>query len=291
MHKRIVYRTIFLLLTILVIPLVPIIIIFLGVSSPEYVIKGTLNIDLSQSVSPSYWNIYLNFLSRIIRLDFGESISSGQLVIRVISSGILESFKIILPAIIISYLLGTVIGVLISKYKTPALLWNKTQFLFYIPIIVIAYLLLYFLDFMGVDFLSNIKYLAASAVLSVYPIYVITNAVKKTLRELSDSDFFLYHQAFGFSLSEIWKKFCYRFVIIDYLSFFENIIIFMIGFIFFAEAPFGIHGMGYKFIIAIQRFDYPVIIGFCIFGIILLSVVGLVVEIIKANFDPREANV
>ena len=138
--------------------------------------------------------------------------------------------------------------------------------------------------------MSNIKYLYASAVLSLYPIYVVTNATKKTLRDLSNSDFFLCHIAFGFNIKEIWEKFCYKFIIIDYLSFFENIIIFMFGFIFFVEAPFGIQGMGYKFIIAIQRFDYPVIIGFCTFGVILLSIVNLAVEAIKIAFDPREAN-
>lgn len=287
MLKRITYRTIFLLLTILIIPFVPIVVIFLGISSPEYTLKGTLNIDISQTRPTNYWEIYANFLNQIIHLEFGNSISSGQLVINEISSGLLESFKIILPAIVISYFIGTATGILTEKYSITDLLWRKAQFLFYVPMIVIAYLLLYFLDFLSIDFSSNIKYLAAALVLSTYPIYVIINAIKKTLKELSYSDFFLYHQASGFSIGEIWKKFCYKFVIIDYLSFFENIIIFMFGFIFFAETPFGIHGMGYKFIIAIQRFDYPVIIGFCIFGIILLSVIGLVVDIIKSYLDPR----
>ena len=101
----------------------------------------------------------------------------------------------------------------------------------------------------------------------------------------------MFHKALGFSIGEIWKKFCYKFIVIDYLSFFENMLIFMIGFLFFVETPFGIHGMGYKFVIAIQRFDYPVIIGFCIFSIIFLSIVGLLVETVKLNLDPRRASV
>ena len=50
--------------------------------------------------------------------------------------------------------------------------------------IVASYLTLYFLSFIGVDILSNIKYVAAIIVLSIYPIYVIANALKKTLKEL-----------------------------------------------------------------------------------------------------------
>jgi peptide/nickel transport system permease protein len=133
--------------------------------------------------------------------------------------------------------------------------------------------------------------MAAMAVLSVYPVYVIANALEKTLSELKDSDFILFHKAMGFTAGEIWQKFCYKFIIIDYLSFFENMLIFMIGFLFFVEMPFGIHGMGYRFVTAIQRFDYPVIIGFCIFGIMLLSVVGLIVEAMKLRLDPRGVSV
>lgn len=291
MYKRIAYRAFFLLLTILVIPLAPIAIIFLGVNSPEYVIKGTLHIDLSQTDRISWLNIYTDFLSRIVQLDFGRSTSSGELVIKEILSGISESFKIILLAIVFSYFIATVIGILTERYKTADRLWKWTQFLFFLPMIVIAYLLLYFLDYLGVNMLSNVRYFAGAAVLSIYPVYVISNALKKTLQELPDSDFFLCHQAFGFSVKETWKRFCVKFIVLDYFSFFENIIIFMIGFLFFAETPFGIHGMGYKFMNAIQRFDYPLIIGYCIFGIILLSIIGLIIDAIKISLDHREANI
>ena len=291
MQKRIIYRISFLALTILVIPLVPIVIIFAGVSSPEYVIKGTLNMDLSQMQAMSYWEIYTNFLRNIICFNLGTSTASGKSVISIVSSGILESLKIIIPSIIISYIIGTLIGIWAEKSERANKVWNKSQFIFYIPIIVISYLMLYFLSFIGVDFLSNVKYIAAIGALSIYPVYVIVNALKKTLQELGNSDFFLFHRALGFSIGEIWKKFCYKFIVIDYLSFFENMLIFMIGFLFFVETPFGIHGMGYKFVIAIQRFDYPVIIGFCIFGIILISIVGLIVEAVKLKLDPRLASV
>ena len=291
MQKKIIYRITFLALTILVIPLVPIVIIFLGVSSPEYVIKGTLNMDLSQVQAVSYWKIYTNFLSNVICFDLGTSTASGKSVISIVSSGMLESLKIIIPSIIISYIIGTLIGIWTEKSKRVNSVWNKSQFIFYIPMIVISYLLLYFLSFIGVDFLSNIKYIAAMVVLSIYPVYVITNALKKTLQELGNSDFFLFHRALGFDIGKVWKKFCYKFIVIDYLSFFENMLIFMIGFLFFAETPFGIHGMGYKFVIAIQRFDYPVIIGFCVLGIILLSIVGLLLEAIKLKLDPRSVSV
>ncbi len=243
MQKRLIYRIAFLGLTIFIIPLVPILIIFAGVSSPEYVIKGTLNMDLSQTEALNYLDIYTSFLKNIVRFDLGTSTASGKSVISIVSSGIKESLIIVIPGIILSYITGTLIGIWTEKSKRAASVWNKSQFIFYVPIIVISYLVLYFLSFIGVDFLSNIKYIAAMAVLSVYPVYVIANALKKTLSELKNSDFLLFHEAMGFTAGKIWQKFCYRFIIIDYLSFLENMLIFMIGFLFFVEFAFSIHCM------------------------------------------------
>lgn len=286
--KRIIYRLIFLGLTILIIPLLPIAIIFLGISNPEYVIYGTLNMDVSHSVSA--WKIYTTFLKHIMMCDFGTSTASGQLVIKEIGSALGESAKSIIPALCFSYGVGTFIGVFIIKSQCAENLWKKSAFVFYVPMIVFSYVFLYLLDRMGIDFLSSIKYLFTSIILSIYPIYIVSKSFSKTIFETTKSDFFSFHQSCGFNKKQIWEKFCKKFVFIDYLSFFENLVIYMFGFIFFVETPFGIHGIGYKFVFAIQRFDYPVIIGFCIFSIILLSIIGILTEMIRLRLDPRTIN-
>jgi ABC-type dipeptide/oligopeptide/nickel transport system permease component len=168
MKKRVIYRIIFLTLTILVIPLVPIFIIFTGISSSEYVMKGTLNLDITQTQSLSYWEVYKSFLNNILRLDFGTSISSGQAAMRIVCSGLMESLKIIIPAILFSYLIATFIGAWTERDRKIDSIWNKFQFIFYIPMIVFSYLLLYFLSSIGINILSNIKYFGAMLVLSIY---------------------------------------------------------------------------------------------------------------------------
>lgn len=283
--KRIIYRIIFLGLTILIIPALPILIIFLGISSPEYVIYGTLNLDVSQSVST--WEIYTSFLKHILMFDFGTSTSSGQLVIHEVVTALGESLKSIIIALFLSYIIGTIAGVFSAKSRRLRKLWNRMEFIFYIPMIVFSYLVLYLLDFTGINFLSNIRYVFAGLILSIYPFYIVSKSMNKTIADVKNSDFFSFHRSCGFEENQIWKKFCKRFVIVDYLSFFENLLIFMFGFIFFVETPFGIHGMGYRFVLAIQRFDYSVIIGFCIFSIILFSIIGILVETIKMRIDPR----
>lgn len=244
--------------------------------------------EVSQTVSA--WDIYITFIKRIILLDFGTSTASGQLVIKEVVSALGESAKSILPALFLSYAIGTAIGILIAKFQFAEKLWQRSEFIFYIPMIVFSYLFLYLLDFFGIDFLSNIKYIFTSLILSIYPMYIVSKSLNKTIIKINNSDFFTFHQSCGFNTNQIWHKFCKRFVIIEYLSFFENLVVFMLGFIFFVETPFGIHGIGYKFVFAIQRFDYPVIIGFCIFSIILLSVIGVLVETIRLRLDPRGVN-
>lgn len=291
MFKKIVLKLFFLIAAIFLIPLAPIMVIFLGMRSPEYVIKGTLNPSILESGADKYWNVYTEFLKKILSFNFGNSLSSGQPVIKEAISGLSESFKVIAPALAASVILGFAIGLLAERYKIFGLFWEKIQILFYIPMIAASYILLYFLDFLRVDFFSGLKYMFAALVLSLYPIYVIAKSLKNALKNFYESDFFLFHQACGFDIVQIWKKFCSRLILADFFSFFENIIIFMVGFIFFVEAPFGIRGMGYKFILASRRFDYPVIIGFSIFSIILLSIINSIIEIAKIFLDPRKANI
>jgi len=286
--RRIIIRMVFLGVTILIIPLLPILIIFLGISSPEYVIYGTLNLDVSQSLSA--WEIYTNFLKNIISFDYGTSISSGQPVISEVFTAIGESIKSMVIALFLSFTIGTAAGIFSVKSKKLKNFITCIEFVFYIPMIVFSYLIIYLLDLIGINFLSDIRYIFAGFILSIYPFYIITKSLNKTILEIKKSEFFFFHTSLGFEEREIWKKFCMRYIFIDYLSFFENVIIFMFGFIFFVETPFGINGIGYRFVQGIQRFDYPIIIGFCTFSIILFSIIGIITETIKMRIDPRVIN-
>lgn len=286
--RRLLYRLLFLGGTLLLIPALPILIIFLGISTPQYVIYGTLNMDASQTASA--WDIYRTFLLHILQFDFGSSTSSGQLVTHEIATALRESFKSMTLALIFSYAFGTLTGVLSASSDRVRTLLAKTEFFFYVPMVVLSYLALYGLDRAGIDFSSDIRYVCAGVILAVYPFSIVTKSIAKTIAEVRSSDFYRFHLANGFNEQQIWRKFCAGFVVSDYLSFFENLLIFMLGFIFFVETPFGIHGIGYKFVVAVQRFDYPVIIGFCMFSIVFLSAVGILAEAAKSWLDPRAIN-
>ncbi len=280
---NLIYRILFLLLTVLVIPLLPIIIIFLGTNSPEYVIKGTLNMSVSPGVSP--WNLYLEALKNLLTFNLGTSISSGQSVINEIGAGLGQSFKIIIPALVLSYLLGTLIGIL-RKGKSP-ITGKRYDFIFYIPMIVFSYFFLFLSDKLGIDFTSGIRYVYAVIILSIYPVFIVYKSFISRYHTIIESDFYQFHLSTGVGKSNIFKNFLVKYFGIEYLSFLENLVIYMFGFIYFVESPFAINGMGYKFVLGIQRFDYPLIIGFCIVSIIFFSVINIIIGYIQSKIDPR----
>lgn len=286
--RRLLYRALFLGVTILLVPALPILIIFLGISSPQYVTYGTLNMDASHSMSA--WDVYSTFLLHILKFDLGSSTSSGQLVTHEVITALGESFKSMTLALVFSYAFGTLAGTLAATSERIKRLLTKSEFFFYIPMVVLSYLVLYVLDRVGIDFTSDIRYFIAGLILAVYPFSIVTKSISKTIAEVRNSDFYLYHISNGFTELQIWLKFCKGFIFSDYLSFFENLLIFMFGFIFFVETPFGIQGIGNKFVVAVQRFDFPVIIGFCMFSIVFLSVVGILIEVVRGWVDPRVIN-
>ncbi len=271
--------------TILLIPILPILIIFMGVSSPEYVIYGTLNIDVSDSIP--VWEVYTGFLGQILLLDFGNSLSSGKPVINELVIAFLESAKVIILALINSWIFGLLVLYLVRKYRFIFKLLTSIESLAYIPLIVHSYLILYFLDSLGVSIFSDVRYVFASLILSIYPIYILTRSVNSFIKKTLECDFYKFSKVCGFTDFEIWKKFGSKLIAIEVLSYFENIVIFLFGFVVFIELPFGILGMGYRLLSAIQRFDYPVIIGFSVLSIVVFSLIGLTTEFLRARLDPR----
>jgi ABC-type dipeptide/oligopeptide/nickel transport system permease component len=153
--------------------------------------------------------------------------------------------------------------------------------------IVYSYLLLWLSGEVGIDFTSEVKYIYAVLILSIYPIFVVMKSFVMKYKEVIVSDCYLFHLSMGFSNKSVLRKFFIKYFGMEYIAFFENIVIYMFGYVYFVEAPFAINGVGYKFIMGVQRYDYPLIIGFCIAAFILFSVINIVVEILRYKIDVR----
>lgn len=291
MILRVTYRVFLLLLTLAAIPAVPLLIILSGVNSAEYVMRGTLDLHQVSPSSLDFEATYFELLSRMAVLDFGRSTVTDQLAGAVVLNSLLESAKVMAPAMFIAYGVGTIIGFGICRNLLIAQFARWLRFIFFVPIIVFAYLFAVLLGHAGIGSDSPIRYLAAAGILAIFPVYLVMQSVSRTVSEVSVSKAFQYHLAMGFSAPDAWAKFCWRFLAIDYLAFAVHMLVFMFGFLFFVEVPLGINGMGLRFVSAVYRYDYPVIIGFCSVAVLVIGVGGFCVDLARSMLDPRRVYV
>lgn len=237
---------------------------------------------ISDTLNPS--SIYLESLKNLLSFNLGASTASGQPVIREVSRAFLESSAIIIPSLVVSLLLGVLL-----LNRTPKRIRNRSYltWICFVPMVVFSYISIFVVDKMGFDVTSNVRYFLAVIILSIYPTYIVQNSFSKRYKEILDSDFYKYHQANGFSARTILKQYLPKYFLIEYLSFFESIFIYMFGFIFFVESPLAINGIGRTFVSSIQRYDYPMIIGFCVFAVIILTFVNVIVDTLLLKVDKR----
>lgn len=289
MKLRLAYRAILLLLTLAAIPAVPLLIIASGVDSAEYVMRGTLDLRPDDGDKLRFGTAYIELLSRMATFDFGDSTATGQSATRVVLTSLAESSKVILPAMLLAYVIGTGVGLGVRKSPTLTRIMQSCRFVFFVPLVVFAYLFAFILGYAGISSASPTRYFAAACVLAIFPVYLVMQSVSRTITDVSNSRPFRYHLAMGFSPTDAWTQFCWRFLAVDYLAFAVHMLVFMFGFLFFVEVPLGIDGMGPRFVAAVYRYDYPVIVGFCSFAILLIGVVGFCVDLARSRLDPRRA--
>lgn len=289
MKRRITYRAILLLLTLAAIPAIPLLIIASGVDSAEYVMRGTLELRPDSGDQLHFGAAYIELLGRMATLDFGKSTATGQSATRVVLTSLAESSKVILPAVICAYVIGTTIGLGVRRSPLLARVMRACRFAFFVPLVVFAYLLAFLLGHVGLSSASPLRYLVAASVLAIFPVYLVMQSVSRTISDVSASKPFRYHLAMGFSSTDAWTKFCWRFLAVDYLAFAVHMLVFMFGFLFFVEVPLGIDGMGPRFVSSVYRYDYPVIVGFCSVAILLIGSLGFCVDLARSYLDPRRA--
>ena len=237
---------------------------------------------ISEGLSPSV--IYFESLKNLLAFNLGTSTASGLPVVREVAGAFLESSKIIIPSLLISLLVGILLLPRIRKSQGNR---SYLDWICFVPMVVFSYLSLFLVDKLGFDVTSNVRYVLAVIILSIYPAYLIYNSFSKRYKEIIVSDFYKYHQANGFPAELILIKYLPRYFIIEYLSIFESLFIYMFGFIFFVESPLAINGIGRSFVWSIQRYDYPMIIGFCVFAVIILTAINVIMDILLLKIDKR----
>jgi len=257
------------------------------------------------------WRQYLAYLGNIFRGEFGISTSAFPApVLQVIQTALWWTLLVGGVAVIISFLLGTVLGMIAAWRRgswADSVLPPFLQLIGSFPYFWLAMLALFFLGFQwGAfplrhaysdelspaftwEFVSSVLYhlvLPAGTIVLVSVggwVLSMRNAMIGTLSE----DYVTMAEAKGLPQRRVMFSYAARNAMLPNLTQFGMALGFVIGGSLITEIVFSYPGLGYQLITAVGRLDYPLMQG--IFLMITLAVLAanLIVDLLYVRLDPR----
>ncbi|WP_411725664.1 ABC transporter permease subunit [Methyloglobulus sp.] len=273
------------LLTMALLPLIPIAAVKLGFTSPEYLHRGVLQGPASTGTETSIVQAYVETTQGLMTATLGNSLATGLPVGRLLKGSLEATAPILGIALLLSMSIGLLLGIAAVLGRGGVWLLSVAMVVACVPIVVLAYLALEWLGAYTEN--AVIRLLVPAVLLCLYPAYLIAGTTRATLADLSASENAQFLRACGFSEQDILVSQAPKPLLLRLLALVYPSLLYGLSFCFFVEAPFGIPGFGQRFLNAVQALDYPVIIGFSLSGFLLLTVVELALALVQAACDPR----
>lgn len=260
--------------------------------SPEILARLMEQYDLDKPV----FQQYTKYLSNIIQGDLGLSMKhQGQYVTDIIVETFGPSLRLGLIAIIVSVVIGVLLGMLAALYHRK-LIDNVAMVLsvlgIAVPSFVLASLLQYVLAekaglFNVMGFNGPLDYVLPVMALSAQPIAFIARLTRSNMLEVLHSDYIKTAKAKGLSWFAIMFRHVIRNGIMPVITYVGPMTANIITGSVVIEQIFGIGGIGKQFVESITNRDYTVIMGITIFYGILLMLARFITDIAYMFVDPR----
>lgn len=248
---------------------------------------------------------YFTWLKNAIQLDFGNSIISQTPIIKDMAVRIPNSIALVLPAIVISFVLAIVLGLLAGAYKNTwldKLIDGFATIGIATPIFWFALLLIYIFSFrMGwfpsfgmhsigqegnfLDYLQHLILPLITLIMGNMP-QLIRYVRSSTISNL-DSEYVDVQLSLGASKSEILKNHVSKSVLIPIITQPGLALPMLVTGAVVVETVFQWPGMGSYFMSASQRLDYPVVLAVVLLSAVLVILGNLIADILYAVVDPR----
>ncbi len=240
---------------------------------------------------------YLDYLARVLKLDFGRSFVSGRPVL----DSIKEYFPRTLLLAFTSMAIATVFGLAIGAVSSLERFRRLGRFLMTfslvgvsIPVFWLGLILIYLfsikLSVLPPSGYGNgsLRYLALPAVtLSFASMATVARVSRSSFLEIASEDFARTARAKGLNEMVVYGKHLFRNALIpvvtivgtDFGSYLSGSVL--------TESIFGWPGLGRHIVQAILKRDFPVIQGAVLFMAVLFVAVNLIVDISYVLIDPR----
>jgi peptide/nickel transport system permease protein len=257
------------------------------------------------------WKQYLTYLAHALRGDFGLSVAYfPTAVAQVIAGGLVWTVLLAGSAVVISFALGTLLGIAAAWWRRgrlDAVLPPVLVFAGALPYFWLAMVVLYVFGFMLRWFPLGHAYsddmtpawtaafaadVVAHAALPVATIVIATLggwllSMRNTMITVLGSDYVALARAKGLPDSRVVLRYAARNALLPSVTGFGMALGFVLGGSLLTEVVFSYPGQGYLLVQAVRNQDYPLMQG--IFLVITLAVLGanLLVDVVTLWLDPR----
>ena len=265
-------------------------------ASPEAVAAMRDRLGLDQPALQQY----LTYMAKVIRGDFGESISYKVPVSNLILEHAPVTGFLAVYVIALAVPIALILGMLAARYRGTWVdhlirmlsVLGMTMPVFWLAILMLR---LFSIDLgwfpvsgYGQGFLGHLHHLFLPAVsISIWMIPVLVRNLRASIVQQSVADYVLAGRAKGLTERHIFTHHILKNASLPTLNLFGVLVAYLIGGTVIVELVYALPGLGLLMFNAILGRDYPIIQGLTLFYALATVVITLVTDILSGLIDPR----
>jgi peptide/nickel transport system permease protein len=242
-----------------------------------------------------------SYIWNLLHGNFGNSLTSGRSVWRMITAAMPVSLTLGLLTIILTALIAIPLGVIAAlkqNSRLDYLILGSALLLWSIPAYVAGPLLMVLLILIlpnasipyGWGGLFDARIILPLMVLSFQPIALIVRQTRAAVIEVLSEDFVRTARAKGVPRLQLIGKHILRPVLTPVVTQLGLIMITIINGAIFVELVFGLPGLGRLTVKALTDSDFPVVLAITLIGSFLVMISNLLVDLVYPLLDPRAAD-
>lgn len=243
---------------------------------------------------------FVSYIWNLLHGNFGNSLSSGRSVWKMISAAAPVSLTLGLCAMLVTAVVAIPLGMIAGMRQNSRLdyfILGTAVTLWAIPAYVAGPLLMVFLIMVlpdgavpyGWGGLFDARILLPLTVLSFQPIALILRQTRAAVIEVMSEDYVRTARAKGVPETVVALRHILRPVLTPVVTQLGLIMITIVNGAIFVELVFGLPGLGRLTVQALTNSDFPVILAITLIGSFLVMASNLLVDLLYPLLDPRAA--
>lgn len=238
---------------------------------------------------------YFKFISNAVRGDFGNSIFQNRSVMTIILEQLPSTLELAIAALLISIVLGTVLGVISAVYRNS---WID-RFSVTLSVMGVSMPIFWTSLLMILLFASTLRWLPSTGQGSlrhlVLPATVLgfafvgttTRTVRSSMIEVLQQEYLTTALAKGLRERVVINRHALRNALIPVVTLVGLQFGFLLGGAVIVETIFGRQGLGHLLVEAILWKDFPLVQAGVLLSALMYLVLNLIVDILYGFIDPR----